>query len=77
MTKINVADAMAAAAVLCMGESNEQTPIAVIDDPPFVEFVQAPPTDEEISSMHIAVKDDLYGHLLTAVKWQKGGKAKE
>jgi putative folate metabolism gamma-glutamate ligase len=70
MTKVNVADALASAAVLCMGESNEQTPLAVIEDLPFVEFVQYTPTDEELNSMHIDIKDDLYGQLLEGVKWK-------
>jgi putative folate metabolism gamma-glutamate ligase len=70
MTKINVADALATSAVLCMGESNEQTPLAIIEDLPFVEFRQYQPSDDEIKSMHINIKDDLYGQLLEGVKWQ-------
>jgi F420-0:gamma-glutamyl ligase len=38
MTKVNVADALAAAAVLVMGEGSEQTPLVVIGDVPFVTF---------------------------------------
>ena len=74
MTRINVTDALAAAAVLCMGESNEQTPIAIINDLPFVEFLQNPPTVEEIEDMHIDIEDDLYGQLLKAVNWQAKNK---
>lgn len=70
MTQINVADALAAAAVLCMGESNEQTPIAILEEAPFVNFEQHPPTHEEINSMHIDIEDDLYGQLLTGVEWK-------
>jgi len=70
MTQVNVADALATAAVLCMGESNEQTPIAIIEDLPFVEFKQKPPTVEEINSLHIDIEDDLYGQLLKAGNWQ-------
>lgn len=75
MTRVNVADALAATAVLCMGESNEQTPIALMEDVPFTEFTQQYPTDKEINSMRIKFEDDLYGQLLTSVKWRKGGKA--
>jgi Uncharacterized conserved protein len=74
MTQINVADALAAAAVLCMGESNEQTPIAIIEDLPFVKFEQCPPTSEEINSIHIDIKDDLYGQLLAGVEWKSRNK---
>lgn len=42
MTRVNVADALSAAAVLCMGESKEQTPLDIIDDLPFVEFQDNP-----------------------------------
>lgn len=70
MTKIGVADALAASAVLCMGESNEQTPIAVINDIPFVEFVQDPPSKEEVEEMHIEIEDDLFCNLLTSADWQ-------
>ncbi|MBI5023237.1 MAG: coenzyme F420-0:L-glutamate ligase [Candidatus Magasanikbacteria bacterium] len=38
MSRTNVADSLAAAAVLLMGEADEQTPLAVIEDAP-VEFV--------------------------------------
>jgi putative folate metabolism gamma-glutamate ligase len=70
MTQVNVADALAAAAVLCMGESNEQTPIAIIEDLPFVRFEHQPPTSEDLNALHINIKDDLYGQLLEGVRWQ-------
>lgn len=70
MTKVNVADALASAAVLCMGESNEQTPIAIIEELPFVQFEQQVPSDNEINAMHIDLEDDLYGQLLQGVQWK-------
>lgn len=70
MTKINVADALAAAAVLCMGETSEQTPMAIIEDVPFVEFVQAHPSQAELEAMRIGIEDDLYSKLLKNVKWK-------
>ena len=75
MTKVDVADALAAAAVLVMGEANEQTPLAVIDDVPFVQFQDRDPTTEELEGRWIDIKDDLYAPLLQAVPWQKGRKA--
>lgn len=74
MTKINVSDALAVSAVLCMGETNEQTPLALIEDVPFVEFLQNVPTKEEIKSSLIDINEDLYGQILNSVKWHKGGK---
>ena len=38
VTKVDVVNALASAAVLVMGEGAEQTPLAVISDVPFVEF---------------------------------------
>ncbi len=70
-TRANIADGIAAAAVLIMGEGREQTPIAVINDLPFVVFQKNNPTGEELSQMPININDDLYGKILTSVKWQK------
>lgn len=75
MTQANLADAMATTAVLLMGEGNEQTPLAVIQDAGFVTFQPRDPTTEELEQLHIAREDDLYGALLTNAAWQKGGKA--
>ncbi|HPT66228.1 MAG TPA: coenzyme F420-0:L-glutamate ligase [Candidatus Woesebacteria bacterium] len=74
--KVNVADALAASAVLVMGEGNEQTPIVIIEDVPFVEFRDKDPSKEELEEMAISMEDDLYGQILGAVKWEKGGGSK-
>jgi len=55
MSRTDVADSLATSAVLCMGESKEQTPIAVINNAP-VEFVEKINKKELI----INLKDDLY-----------------
>lgn len=72
MTKVNVADALAAAAVLVMGEGDEQTPLAVISDLPFVRFQERDPTPEELQGLRIALEDDLYAPLLKSVPWRGG-----
>lgn len=74
MTKANISDALATASVLVMGEGNEQTPIAVIDDVLFVEFQDRNPTPEELSQITISIDDDLYAPLLKNVGWKKGRK---
>lgn len=74
MTKVNVVDGLAGAAVLVMGEGIEQTPLAVIEDIPFVKFVDQDPAEEELESMSISIEDDIYAPMLTSVKWQKGDK---
>ncbi len=74
--KTNIADTLATSAVAVMGEGNEQQPIAVIEDIPFVKFQDRNPTDEEIKSTRIAIGDDVFSSLLTSVKWKEGNKRK-
>lgn len=70
-TRINVADGLAASAVLVMGESNEQTPIAIIEDVPFVEFRDSVPTPEQLKAWSVEMQDDLYSGLLNRMDWRK------
>jgi F420-0:gamma-glutamyl ligase len=76
ITKVNVAEALAAAAVLVMGEGNELTPLAVLADLPFVTFQGRNPTPAEVAVLHIKPEDDLYAPLLQAVKWKRAAKAR-
>lgn len=75
MTKVNVADALAAAAVLLMGEGKEQTPLAVLTDLPFVTFQDHNPSPAELAALRIKPEDDLYAPLLQAVNWRRAAKA--
>ena len=72
MTKANVAEGLAAAAVLVMGEGSEQTPMARLTDLPFVTFQDSEPGPAELAALRIAPEDDLYGALLEAVPWSPG-----
>jgi putative folate metabolism gamma-glutamate ligase len=70
----DIADGLAAAAVVSMGEGRETTPLAVITDVPFVEFTDKPYTpDKPFSSFEIEEKEDLYYPLLSSVPWENGG----
>lgn len=71
---VNVADALAASAVYVMGESNEQTPLALISDIPHIQFADKPPSSEEIAQTYLTLEGDIYAPLLTSVQWQKGRK---
>lgn len=73
MTKASVIDCLASAADIVMGQGDEQTPLAVISDVPFVEFLDHPPSQKDIDALRIAMEDDLYAPVLTSVAWQKGG----
>jgi dihydrofolate synthase / folylpolyglutamate synthase len=70
----NMPDSLATAAVTVMGEGNEQQPLAVITDLPFVKFQTRNPNKKELESLKIKLEDDIYASLLTAVKWEKGKK---
>lgn len=72
LTQVNVSDALASAAVLEMGEANEQTPLAVITDIPYVEFQDRNPTQEELDMLYYDMDRDLYSSLLTCAPWEKG-----
>lgn len=74
MTTVSVMDGLSSAAVVCMGEGSEQTPLAIISDASFVKFVDHNPTDEELGLLNIDLETDVYGELLKGAPWQKGGK---
>ncbi len=76
VTKQNIADDLAAAANLVIGEGNEQTPIAVVSEVSGVSFQYRPPTQKEIGSMRISLEEDIYAPLLTSVKWKRGQASK-
>ena len=74
MTQTNIADGLAAAAVVLMGEGSECTPLAVIRDVPGIAFVARPSKSKKpFSTFEIKTHEDLYYPLLSAVPWQKGG----
>lgn len=73
MTQVNVAEGLAAAAVVEMGEVAESQPLCLIEDAQMVEFQDHPPTRTELEAMKIELADDVYGPLLTIAPWKKGG----
>jgi putative folate metabolism gamma-glutamate ligase len=77
MTQTNITDGLAAAAVMLMGEGSERTPLAVIEDVPWIKFVNRPvKSTKPFSSLEIKTKEDLYYPLIAAVPWRKGGGVK-
>ena len=71
VTKSNILDGLAAAAVLVMGEGDEQTPLAVISKAPSLSFQDHTPTQAELANLSIDLADDIYAPLLTSVHWHK------
>lgn len=75
LSKANVAGGLASAAVVVMGEGSEQTPIAVIEDVPFVEFVGNDPSSGELSEYYVSpLEDEPFAPFFNAIQWQKGGR---
>lgn len=68
----SIANGLAAAAVTMMGEGNEQTPIALIEDVPFVAFQHRIPTKQELAELYIDREDDMYWPFLKNTDWKKG-----
>lgn len=78
MSQTNIADGLAVAAVVMMGERNESTPIAIITDIPWVQFVQKPVKSRKpYSSFEIKTSEDMYYPLFSSVPWKKGRKRKK
>ena len=73
--KTSLIDSLATTATVTTGEGGEQMPLAVIEDLPFIKFQDRVPTEEEITHLQIALKDDLFEPLLSSVKWEKGRKS--
>lgn len=74
VSQTNIADSLASSAVLLMGEGSECTPLAVIEDVPFIKFISKPfNSKKRFSSFEIKTKEDLYYPLISAIKWKKGG----
>ncbi len=74
LSTVNMMDSLAAVAVVQMGEGREQTPIAIIENVPFVDFQTKNPNKKELDELKVEIEDDLYAPLLTRVPWEKGGK---
>jgi dihydrofolate synthase / folylpolyglutamate synthase len=65
----NVADGLASAAVLAMGEGKEQTPLALISEVDFVQF-----KDKSDADIRVMPEGDLYAPIFTKLPWKDGGK---
>ena len=71
MEQVSILQSVASAAVLEMGEGNESTPLAVVEDVKQVKFQDHLPTQDELDELKIDIKDDVYAPLLTQVNWNK------
>lgn len=76
LSRANVAEGLAAAAVLAMGEGAEQTPLVVVSDVPFIKFQDSNPSIEELKEVRLSLEDDLFAPFINNGKWLKGGRSK-
>ncbi len=74
MEQANITDALAAAAVLTMGEGNEQTPLALITETSGITFQSTAPTKQERSQFYVALEDDIFAPLFNLKSLRKGGR---
>lgn len=76
VSQTNIADSLASAAVLVMGEGAERTPLSLISDLPHtVKFKKRKIKQEGLfSNFEVSLEEDLYEPFLSAVPWKKGGK---
>lgn len=69
VTQSNHLDGLAAAAVFCMGEGCEQTPLALITQVPKIVFQLHPPTNQEVADLFLSFNEDIYAPLLKSKDW--------
>ena len=69
--QLNIAEAIASASVLEMGEVAEQTPLALAEELSKIEFQDHVPTQQELTDLKIDIADDMYGPFLNSVPWVK------
>lgn len=69
----NLADSLAAAAVLAMGETNEQTPLAIVRGAPVRRFTTQPTSD----ALWVSPHEDKYRPLLQPIIDQLSARANE
>lgn len=70
--QVNDADTLAAAAVGVMGEGDEQTPLAVVTDIPFIQFQDHNPEGKEQLAQMVDMHHEVFTPILTSVNWKKG-----
>ncbi|HXY17868.1 MAG TPA: coenzyme F420-0:L-glutamate ligase [Candidatus Nitrosopolaris sp.] len=74
LEQANIAEGLASAAVVVMGEGAEQTPLAIITNTPFVRFQDHNPTEKELKKFHVErIENDLFEPFLRQPGWRKGG----
>lgn len=74
MEMANIADALASAAVLVMGEGNEQTPLVLVQNTNGITYSDKAPTKKELSDFFVDIHDDIFSPLFNIKRLKKGRK---
>jgi len=73
-SQTNLADGLAAASVMIMGEGAESTPLAMITEIPFIRFIdRVYQSNKKYSSLEVPEEEDLFGIFLSSAPWRAGG----
>jgi dihydrofolate synthase / folylpolyglutamate synthase len=72
-SQINVADAVAAASVLVMGEGIEQTPLVVVRNAPYA-FLENIAKKDTNTSYVVSKEEDIFAPFFDTGVWQKGNR---
>lgn len=70
--RLNVADGLAAAASVVMGEGAESTPLAVITDIPHISFTTNY-SDDALLTKTVTLENDVFARFFKDLPWKKGG----
>lgn len=70
MERVNVMQAVTVAGAYEMGEGNESTPMAIVEDIKDIEFLNHAPTTEELQMTKVGLDEDIFAPILTAVDWK-------
>lgn len=75
-SQTNLADGLAAASVVVMGEGDERTPLALIEGLSFIEFIDHEYVPKDVHArFEIPPDEDLYYSFIGSVPWKDGGTA--
>lgn len=75
VSRSNIAESIATASVMAMGEGREQTPLAVITDIKNIQFGSSY-SGTCYEPMYNQIEDDLFFPIISSVNWKTGKKAK-
>lgn len=72
--RMNVADCLASVALLAMGEGDESTPLAVIEDISHIVFTENDTPEDNFLALKTTMEQDVFTQFYRSHEWKKGGK---